>query len=316
VFVIHTVPKSKIKNSSFLSKVKSQKIFIIMLLPFLVHIILFRYVPMYGNLIAFKDYSFTKGIIGSPWAGFKYFKYFFNSPDLLVVMRNTVVISMLSLIFTTVGSIAFAVFICEVQQKMLKKFIQTVSYLPHFISWIVVVGMAMTLFSIDGGPVNEMLVNLKLVKEPVNFLGDVDLFWPFITFLNLWKNIGWNSIIYIAAITSIDKQMYESAIIDGANKLKQIFYITLPVIKPTIIMLLILSLGYVLNAGLDQQFFLQNPMNLSHAEVLDTYIVKYGLQQFNFSYGTAVGLFRSAVSLIFVIFANLLSRKFLKMGLF
>lgn len=313
---IQRVSNIKIKNNSFFSKVRKQKIFLIMLLPFFAHLILFRYVPMYGNLIAFKDYSFKKGIIGSPWAGLKYFKYFFNSPDLLMVMRNTIVISLLSLIFTTVASITFAVLICEVQMKMMKKFIQTVSYLPHFISWIVVIGMVMTLFSIDGGPVNEILTGLGLVKKPVNFLGDINLFWPFITFLNLWKNVGWNSIIYIAAITSLDKQMYESAIIDGADKLKQIFSITLPSIKPTILMLLILSLGYVLNAGLDQQFFLQNPMNLQHAEVLDTYIVKYGLQQFNFSYGTAVGLFRSSISLIFVITANFLSRKFLKMGLF
>lgn len=304
------------KSNSFISKFKQQKIFLLMLFPFFAHLMLFRYVPMYGNLIAFKDYSFTKGIIGSPWAGFKYFQYFLSSPDLLMVMRNTLVISILSLTVTTIGSISFAVLICEVQQRMVKKFIQTVSYLPHFISWIVVVGMVMTLFSIDGGPINEILVKLKIVKEPINFLGDVNLFWPFITMLNLWKNIGWNSIIYIAAITSLDKQMYESARIDGASKFKQIFSITIPSIKPTILMLLIFSLGYVLNAGLDQQFFLQNPMNLQHAEVLDTYMVKYGLQQFNFSYGTAVGLFRSVISLIFVVIANSLSRKFLKMGLF
>lgn len=315
-YAIKTEPVYQPKKQSFFTKVKRQRVFLLMLLPFLGHLFLFRYYPMYGNLIAFKNYSFTKGIVGSPWAGFKYFAYFFKSQDLFMVMRNTIVISMLSLVCTTVASIAFAILICEVQQTIVKKFIQTVSYLPHFISWIVVIGMAMTLFSIDGGPINEILMKLKLVKGPVNFLGDVKLFWPFVTALNVWKNVGWNSIIYIAAITSIDKQLYESAIIDGANKLKQIFNITIPAIMPTVLMLFIFGLGYALNAGLDQQFFLQNPMNLAHAEVLDTYIVKYGLQQFNFSYGTAVGLFRSLVSVIVVIFANMLTRKFLKMGIF
>lgn len=306
----------KSKTGNFISRARKQKIFLIMLFPFIVHLVIFKYVPMYGNLIAFKNYSFSKGILKSAWAGFKYFEYFFKSPDLAMVLRNTVVISLLSIVATTVGSIAFAILICEVQKKIFKRFVQTVSYLPHFISWIVVIGMVMTLFSIDGGPVNNIIMTLGLSSKPVNFLGDVNWFWPFITFLNLWKNVGWNSIIYIAAITSIDKGMYESATIDGAGKLRQIFSITLPTIKPTILMLLILSLGYILNAGLDQQFFLQNPMNLEHSEVLDTYIVKYGLQQFNFSYGTAVGLFRSAVSLIIIIITNSLSRKFLKMGLF
>jgi len=308
--------KFKFKKNIFLKKVKRQKVFLLMLLPFLAHLLLFRYYPMYGNIIAFKNYSFTKGIIGSPWAGFKYFAYFFNSQDLYIVMRNTLVISMLSLICTTLASITFAVLICEVQKTILKKFIQTVSYLPHFISWVVVVGMAMTLFSIDGGPINNILIKLKLTQGPINFLGDVKLFWPFVTSLNVWKNLGWNSIIYIAAITSIDKQLYESARIDGANKLTQILNITIPVIAPTILMLFIFGLGYALNAGLDQQFFLQNPMNLAHAEVLDTYIIKYGLQQFNFSYGAAVGLFRSSISVFIVIVANTLTKKFLKMGVF
>lgn len=288
----------------------------LMLIPFLAHLLLFKYYPMYGNLIAFKDYSFSKGIIGSPWAGFKWFEYFFNSSDFWIVMRNTVVISVLSLIFTTAASIVFAILVCELRNLYMKKFVQTVSYLPHFISWVVVAGMAFTLFSIDGGSINKFLVDIHVIDKPVNFLGDEQLYWPVITFLNVWKSAGYNSILYIAAITAIDRQMYESAIIDGANKWKQIIYITLPCIKPTIVILLVLSLGYVLNAGLDQQFFMGNPLNMEHSQVLDTYIVRYGLQQLEYSYGTAVGLFRSVISLVLVIIANMISRRLFKMGVF
>ncbi|MBW7452759.1 ABC transporter permease [Paenibacillus sepulcri] len=301
---------------NLLSKLKKQKVLMLMLIPFLAHLLLFKYYPMYGNLIAFKDYSFSKGIIGSPWAGFKWFEYFFNSSDFWIVMRNTVVISVLSLIFTTAASIVFAILVCELRNLYMKKFVQTVSYLPHFISWVVVAGMAFTLFSIDGGSINKFLVDIHVIDKPVNFLGDEQLYWPVITFLNVWKSAGYNSILYIAAITAIDRQMYESAIIDGANKWKQIIYITLPCIKPTIVILLVLSLGYVLNAGLDQQFFMGNPLNMEHSQVLDTYIVRYGLQQLEYSYGTAVGLFRSIISLVLVVIANMISRRLFKMGVF
>jgi len=302
--------------AEFRTKLKQQKVWLLMLLPFMAHLFLFKYTPMYGNLIAFKNYSFKKGILGSPWAGWKWFEFFFNSPDLYIVLRNTVVISVLALIFTTIASIVFAILVCELRNTYMKKFVQTVSYLPHFISWVVVAGIAFTLLTIDGGTVNQLLLALHIVDKPINFLGDTNLYWPLITFLNVWKNAGYNSILYIAAIASIDKMLYESAIIDGANKWKQIIHITLPCMRPTIVILLILSLGYVLNAGLDQQFFMGNPMNVEHSQVLETYIVRYGLQQLEYSYGTAVGLFRSLVSLVFVIVANMISRKMFRMGVF
>ncbi|MBB3113137.1 putative aldouronate transport system permease protein [Paenibacillus phyllosphaerae] len=278
--------------------------------------LIFKYVPMYGALLAFREFSYRTPF-GGDWVGFTYFNAFFNSPDFAVVMRNTLVISTLNLIFSTVAAIVFAILICELRNALFKKFIQTVSYLPHFISWVVVAGMAMTIFSIDEqAPVNSFLLNLKLIDDPINFLGEVDHFWPLVTGLNVWKNVGWNSIIYIAAITSIDKQMYESAMIDGAGKLKQITHITLPTILPTIILLFTFGVGYILNAGLDQQLFLQNPMNMPHSEVLDTYVLKYGLQQAAYSYGAAVGLFKSAVGLGLLLLCNYACRKFLRMGIF
>lgn len=304
------------RQSDFVTKVKKQKFHLIALIPFLGFLVLFKYYPMYGAVIAFKNFSFTKGILGSSWAGLKYFKMFLTSPDLGIVLRNTLAMSSLSLIFTTASAILFALLICEIRNKLYKRVVQTISYLPHFISWVVVVGMAMTLLSIDGGPVNKILTTAGIVREPIDFLGSPKIFWWLITALNVWKSTGWNSIIYIAAITSLDKQMYESAVIDGASRLKQTLYITLPSILPTILMLFIFSLGYILNAGFEQQFFLQNPINYTHAEVLDTYVFKFGLQRAMYSYGAAVGLMKSVIGFILVVAANQITRKTLRMGIF
>lgn len=301
---------------SIVKKMKRQKVHLLLLLPFIAFIIVFKYQPMYGSLLAFREFSYRTPF-GGKWVGFQYFKAFFSSPDFAYVMRNTVVISSLGLVFSTLAAILFAILICEVRNAVYKKLVQTVSYLPHFISWVVVAGMAMTLLSIDEiAPVNSILMKLKLIDQPINFLGEEDHFWPMITALNVWKNIGWNSIIYIAAIASIDKQMYESAVIDGASKFKQITHITLPSILPTIILLFIFGLGYILNAGLDQQLFLQNPMNIRSSEVLDTYVLKYGLQQAAYSYGAAVGLFKSVVGIVLIVVFNAICRRFLKMGIF
>jgi putative aldouronate transport system permease protein len=303
-------------GSGTIKKIKRQKVHLLLLLPFFAFIMLFKYVPMYGSLLAFREFSFRTPF-GGKWIGFVYFKAFFTSPDFSFVIRNTVVISSLSLVFSTVAAILFAVLICEVRSAVYKKVIQTVSYLPHFISWVVVAGMAMTLFSIDElAPVNSLLLRMHWIGQPINFLGEEDHFWPLVTSLNVWKNVGWNSIIYIAAITSIDKQVYESAVMDGAGKFKQITHITLPIILPTIILLFTFGVGYILNAGLDQQLFLQNPMNIRHSEVLDTYVLKYGLQQAAYSYGAAVGLFKSVVGIALIVICNYACRKFLKMGIF
>ncbi|WP_438449246.1 ABC transporter permease [Gorillibacterium sp. sgz5001074] len=301
---------------SVLTKIRRQKVHLLLLVPFFLYVIVLKYVPMYGSLLAFREFSFRTPF-GGKWIGLDYFQAFFQSPDFSLVMRNTLVISSLNLIASTVAAIVFAILICEVRNGVYKKVIQTVSYLPHFISWVVVAGMAMTIFSIDElAPVNSVLLHLHLIDQPINFLGEADHFWPFVTGLNVWKNVGWNSIIYIAAIASIDKQMYESAMMDGAGKLRQITSITLPAILPTIILLFTFGVGYILNAGLDQQLFLQNPMNMKHSEVLDTYVLKYGLQQAAYSYGAAVGLFKSVVGILLILLCNYACRRFLKMGIF
>jgi len=298
-----------------LTTVRKQKFYLLALVPFLAYLIVFKYYPMYGAIIAFKKFSFSKGILGSQWVGLHYFQLFFSSPDVWVVLRNTLAMSALSIVFVAFFSILLAILITEVKNVLYRRVVQTLSYLPHFISWIVVVGMVQTLLY-SSGPVNSVLLNLGFISKPINFLGSANMFWGLITTLNIWKSVGWNSIIYIAAIISIDPTMYESATLDGAGKFKQIMYITLPSIMPTIIIIFIFSLGYILNAGFEQQLFLQNPLNYTHAEVLDTYVFKYGLQKNMYSYAAAVGILKSAAGFGLVLIVNFISRKFFKMGIF
>lgn len=303
------------RRRMFFSRVRKQKFHLLALLPFLAYLMVFRYYPMYGVTIAFRNFRFRDGIMGSQWVGLRYFNMFLSSPSFNRVLVNTLAMSLLSLFFVTALSITLAILICEMRNLIFKRVVQTVSYLPHFISWVVVAGMAMTLFSIDGGPVNNILMALRLTDSPVHFL-DASMIWGTITGLNVWKSIGWGSIIYIASITSIDPGLYEAAIIDGAGKFKQILYITIPSILPTIVILFIFQLGYLLDAGFEQQLFLRNPRNFQRIEIIDTYIFRYGLQMSMFSYAAAVNLMKSVVGLVLVILANIFSRRVLKMGIF
>jgi len=294
-------------------KIRKQKFYLLALIPFFAYLIIFKYYPMYGAIIAFKNFSFRKGILGSSWYGLHYFIMFFKSPDIWMVLRNTLAMSSLNIVLGAVFAILLAILISEIRTVWYKKIVQTISYLPHFISLIVVSGMAMALLA-SNGPVNTLIKGAGL--QPVNFLGSVNMFWGLVTGLNIWQSVGWGSIIYIAAIVSIDPSMYESAILDGAGKFSQIKYITIPMIFPTIMILFIFSLGYILSAGFELQLFLQNPLNYTHAEVLDTYVFKYGLQKSMYSYAAAVGILKSIVGFGLVVIVNFVTRKFFKVGVF
>lgn len=295
---------------------RSQRFYLLALLPFLAYAIIFFYYPMYGVLLAFKDFSYARGILLSPWAGLKYFEMFFTSPDVGLVLRNTLAMSLLSIGIGFPVPIAFAILISEMRRLGYKKLVQTISYLPHFIAWIVVAGLVIQLLSREG-TVNDVLLSVGVVDEPVNFLSRGDpSFWFLIAGLNLWKNVGWNSIIYIAAIATINPELYQAAIIDGASILQRIWYVTIPQIAPTAVLLFILSLGYLLNAGFEQQLFLMNPLNHEYAEVIDTFVFKYGLQKFMFSYGAAVGLMKSVVALVLVVGSNAVMKRLTEHGLF
>jgi putative aldouronate transport system permease protein len=277
-------------------------------LPFFSWVAVFAYFPMYGLSISFLAYVPGKPIIGSAWVGLKYFIEFLTSPDFGYVMRNTLVISALGILVGFPAPVALALLLTELRGRLFKRTIQTVSYLPHFISWVVTASLIFTLLG-NEGVVNDILVRTGLVSKPVNFLGTGRYFWWLITFANIWKGIGWSSIIYLSAIAGIDPELYQAGAVDGLGRFGMIRHITLPGISTTIVLLLLLEIGAILNAGFEQQLLLGNPQTRLYYEVIDTYAYKYGVQMGRYPYATAVGFMQSIVGLILVFSANWLSRK-------
>ena len=277
------------------------------LLPAFIWFLIFAYYPMYGILIAFKDYKYNLGILGSPWEGLRYFKQFLNDSSFYNVLRNTLSISALKLLFGFPAPLILALMLNAVSKGRVKKWFQTISYLPHFVSWVVVVTLMQKILSPNVGLLNDIRGSMGL--EPIFFMGDSALFYPLVIFSDIWKSIGWGSIIYLAALTNIDPSLYEASQIDGAGRWSTLFKITLPCLTPTIAILLIFSLSGILNAGFDQIYLMQTPATLNVSEILDTYVLKTGIQQGQFAYSTAIGLFKSAISLILIVFVNNVSRK-------
>ncbi|WP_461370860.1 ABC transporter permease, partial [Candidatus Darwinibacter acetoxidans] len=294
---------------TFWHRVKQQKVLILMTIPFLVHVFIFRYVPIWGWLMAFQEYWPGKGILQQTWVGLENFKLLFDDPVFYQVLRNTLAMSIIKLAMGTISSIALALMLNEVRRMWFKKTVQTISYLPHFISWVVAANLVRDALSTDGGIINKVLMDLRIIKEPIMFLGIPGLFWWIIGISHVWKEVGWGAIIYLAAIASIDPTFYESAMIDGAGRLKQMWYITLPSIRPTISVLLIMNMGWVLSAGFEQQYLLQNGRVIDYARVFTIYELDYGIKMMRYSFATAVGIFRSVVSLILVFSANQLAKR-------
>ncbi|MDR6880846.1 ABC transporter permease subunit [Bacillus sp. 3255] len=286
---------------------------LVMLIPGVLYYLIFRYFPMGGLVIAFKNYNFHDGIWSSPWVGLKYFEILFQSRVTLQIIWNTLTLSVLNLIFGFPAPIIIAIALNEVRKSWLKRWIQTIIYLPHFLSWVIVAGIILTLFSIDGGTINKLLGQWGM--EPVPFLYRSNSWIAIFIGSGMWKEMGFGAIIYLAALSGIDPSLYESAGLDGAGKLRQIWHITLPGIRSTIILLLILGMGRLMEVGFDQVYNLQNPTVLQNAEVISTYVYKVGLQQAQFGLTTAMGLFESFVGLVLVLAANALARKF-DQGLF
>ncbi|WP_238654981.1 ABC transporter permease [Paenibacillus piscarius] len=278
----------------------------LMILPGVVLLFLFSYIPMAGIQVAFKDFQIGTSIWDSTWAGLDNFT-FLEDPQFLTVVQNTLYISVLKFICGFPAPILLALLINEVTRPAFKRFVQSVSYLPHFFSWIVVAYILQSFLTLDGGLVNQFIGQAG--GDPVFFLGSAEWFRPIVVFSGLWKETGWNTILYLAAITTIDPQLYESAKVEGAGKLAQIRHITIPGIMPTISIVLILSIPSLITVGMDQIYPLMNSANHSVADVLDTYILRNGLQQGYFGMATAVGLLSSLISLILVVSTNQLSRK-------
>ncbi|WP_373460379.1 ABC transporter permease [Paenibacillus sp. V4I7] len=280
-----------------------------MFLPPLIYYLIFRYVPVVmAVVISMMDYNIYKGIFGSEWAGFKHFIDFFNSVYFGRLLRNTLMINLLSLVFVFPAPIIFALLLNEVRNSLIKRMVQTISYLPHFVSTVIVASMAVTFLSPSVGLINNILVQFGM--ERTNFLLDPNYFWGIFTFMDLWKTLGWSAILYFAALTGINTELYEAARVDGANRWHQTWHITLPGIAPTIIILLLLKIGHMLEIGYELIVLLYNPNTYLTADVIGTYVYRRGILDANYSFASAVGLFQSVMGLLLIIIANKLARKY------
>jgi putative aldouronate transport system permease protein len=275
-------------------------------LPMVAYYFLFHYQPMYGAVIAFKDFAPGRGVWGSPWAGFEHFESFFRSVYFFRVLRNTVVLSLQNLVFGFPAPILLALLLNEIRNRVYKRTVQTVSYLPHFVSIMVICGMIID-FTASDGLVNDIVAFLG--GRRVTMLLKQDLFRPIYVITEIWQRAGWQSIIYLAALTAIDPQLYEAATIDGAGRLRQTWSITLPGLLPTIVIMLILRIGQMMNIGFEKIILLYNPTIYETADVISSYVYRKGLLDFSFSFSTAVGLFDSAINFGLLISANALSRR-------
>jgi putative aldouronate transport system permease protein len=284
------------------------------MLPCVVSLLVFNYYPMYGATLAFKDYKYNLGILGSPWVGLKHFKAFISSLEFWDVIRNTLVISGLKILLCFPAPILLALLLNELGLPRYKRAIQTMSYLPNFVSWVVVVSLMTVVFSPYGGIVNNIRERMGLGS--IFFLGEERFFYPLVVLSDIWKGAGWGSIIYLSALSGINPELYESAYLDGAGRLKCTWYITLPGIKTTIGIMLIFAIGGILNAGFDQILLLQQPANMLISEILDTFTLKTGLNYGKFEYASAIGLFKSVFSFALVLITNWTAKRFFEVGIF
>ena len=295
-------------KESFWTRFNKHRVFYIMLFPCLLFFLIFSYWPMGGLILAFKEYGFNTGIFGGDWVGLQYFEQFFGDSRSWIYIKNTIIISVLKLFIALPFPIILAMMFNEVKSNKLRGTLQSISYLPYFISWVVVVGLMNSLLAPGTGLINQLIGALGGDSSRF-FMMDEGLFYPFVFLSYVWKGIGWDSIIYYAAIVAISPALYEAASIDGAGKLRQVWHVTLPGIAATIIILFILSLGAILSSGFDQIYLMQNPGNANVSETIDTYIVRTGLQGGQFGYATAIGLMQGIAGLILTIIVNKITSK-------
>lgn len=315
---VTTKKPKKIKykdKASFFKQLANQKYLQAMALLGVIWMLIFNYIPMGGIVIAFKKFKITRSIAEAPWVGLQYFKEFFMDDNFLNIMQNTLGISLLKLFIGFPLPIIFALLLNEIRNVKFKKIAQTISYLPHFLSWVVLGGIMVTWLS-KTGVINDFLVAANIIKEPISFLGDPKYFWGISVISDSWKELGWSAIIYLAAIAGVDQQMYEAATVDGATKLQKIFKITIPSITGTIALMLILQVSGLLNSNFDQVLILKNQINVSRSQVIDTYVYQVGMTMGKYSYATAVGLFKSVIALLLLVIANKTSKKCLGRSLY
>lgn len=302
-----------LKNKTLGQRIWDHRVLYLFVLPLIVWLILFQYQPMYGATLAFKDYKYNLGITGSPWVGFKHFEKFITSPEFWTTISNTLVISGMKLLICFPAPILLALLLNEVRSTKFKRTIQTMSYLPNFVSWVVVVQIMTAIFTPYGGIVNN--IRNMMGMESVFIMGSKEAFYPLVILSDIWKNAGWNSIIFLSALTAINPELYEAAEIDGAGRLKSTWHVTLPGIKATIGIMFLFAISSILNAGFDQILLLRQPANTQISEILDTYILNTGLNYGRFEYATAIGLFKSVFSITLMVLANYISKKTIEVSL-
>lgn len=281
----------------------------IMLLPAIVYVFIFCYIPMYGMQLAFREYSFSAGITGGKFVGMKYFTQYFSSPMFLTTLKNTFVISAVSIIVGFPAPIILAMMINQIKSNRWKRTVQTTVYIPYFISVVVLVSMLNIMLANDSGVIANFLKSIHLVSENTNLLGSEKVFIPVYVLSGVWQSMGWNSIIYIAALSSVDTQLYDACRIDGANKWQTMWNIDFPAILPTIIILLIMNMGHILAVGFDKIYLMQNSLNLGASQVISTYVYSVGIKSSQFSFGAAVGLFNNIINFIFLLVTNHIAKR-------
>ena len=281
--------------------------FYLLAAPMIVYMLLFKLLPIYGLVMAFQDYSLIKGVMNSPWVGLKHFQNLFASPKFALMMRNTIVINVLKLVLFFPAPILLALMLNEVRSERFKRINQSIVYMPHFLSWVVIASLTFFLLSQDIGVVNKIRVSTGM--KPVSFLSDSKKLWFILVSQNLWKDAGWGTILFLAAMSGIDPTLYEAAVMDGASRYQQIIRITLPSISVTIVTLLILRLGQMFSIGFEQILLMQNPMVMDVSEVLDTYIYTQGIRNGKVSVGVATGMFKSLINIAMIMLSNFVVKK-------
>ena len=300
--------KKRVKTKFDWKEFKRQKVLMFWAAIFVIYGVIFYYLPLGGWVIAFQNYKPALGMFKSEFVGLQKFQQLFSDSSFLGVIRNTLAMGVINLVLTFVAAIVFAILLNEIRMKFAKKAVQTISYLPHFLSWIVVTGILRDILS-GTGIVNELLMKAGATDQAINFFANPDYFWWIVGFSNVWKETGWNAIIYLAAITAIDPSLYEAAAIDGAGRWAKIRHIILPGIRPTVMILLLMNVGNVLNADFEIQYLLGNGLVQSVSQTIDIYVLKWGISQGDYAIGTAAGIFKSFVSIVLIVLANQFAKR-------
>ncbi|MDR0267318.1 sugar ABC transporter permease [Paenibacillus sp.] len=287
---------------------KRDRYLYLLALPGILFFIIFKYIPITNLIIGFQDYSPYLGITGSKWVGFEHFTRFFSNPDFWILLRNTLGISVMNLIFFFPAPIILALMLNEVRSLIMKRTVQSLIYIPHFLSWVLIYGLTFLMFSQSEGLFNKLLTSMN--KDTIDILSNPNYFWGMLTAQSIWKEVGWGTIIFLAAIAGVDPQQYEAAVIDGAGRFRRMWHITLPAMRNVIMILFILRLGTIMDTGFEQVYLMMNAAVTQVAEVFDTYVYRVGIRQGEFSYSTAIGLFKSIVGVILVVGANKTAKRF------